>query len=128
MNRKSKNKITTTNTEFLSNNPFVSLDSEGLPDGPDLTPAEPQEIGQFSGRVEVRLEKSGRGGKQVTTLREFPSHISMDKLNTITLNLKKTFACGGSLKGQAIELQGNLCEPAMEELKKLGFKPVRSGG
>lgn len=130
MNRKSKTRITTDDAEILSsNNPFAALSSEGLPDGPELAaPAAPQIEKSFKGRVEVRLEKSGRGGKQVTTLREFPSGISLEKLDALTYNLKKAFACGGSLKDRVIELQGDFCKPAISELKKLGFSPVRSGG
>lgn len=129
MNRKSKTRITTDDAEILSsNNPFAALSPEGLPEGPELAPAAPQVEESFKGRVEVRLEKSGRGGKQVTTLREFPSGISPEKLDALTYNLKKVFACGGSLKGRVIELQGDFCKPAISELKKLGFRPVRSGG
>lgn len=132
MNRKSKNRITTNGEKcFSSDNPFASLDSKNFSDGSDVPvvkPSVPQAEKKFRGRVEVRIEKSGRGGKQVTALREFPKHITLEDLGAITFSLKKTFACGGSLKDRTIELQGDFRETVMNELKKLGFSPVRSGG
>jgi translation initiation factor 1 len=80
------------------------------------------------GRVEVRREKAGRGGKIVTTLREFPSCIPLKELEAITFKFKKSCACGGTLKGRVIELQGDVCDRVMTELEMLGYKPVRAGG
>ena len=88
--------------------------------------AEPQS--RSRGRVEVRREKAGRGGKTVTTLREFPSHVPVKDLEILAFNLKKICACGGTLKGRAIELQGEVCDRVIGELKKLGYQPVRAGG
>ena len=57
------------------------------------------------------------------------SHMKRVKeLEAMTFNLKKTCACGGTLKSRAIELQGDVCDRVMSELEKLGYKPVRAGG
>lgn len=81
-----------------------------------------------SGRVELRREKAGRGGKTVTTLRSFPSHIPAKTLEAMVFDLKKQCACGGTLKGRVIELQGDVREPVSRILKKHGYEPVRAGG
>ena len=80
------------------------------------------------GRVEVRREKAGRGGKTVTTLKAFPNHTSMKTLQLMTSEFKKLCACGGTLKGRAIELQGDVCNQVCDKLKADGYQPVRAGG
>lgn len=81
-----------------------------------------------SGRVEVRREKAGRGGKTVTTLRSFPSHIPVKTLEAMVFDLKKQCACGGTLKGRVIELQGDVRQKVSQILKEHGYEPVRAGG
>ena len=80
------------------------------------------------GRVEVRREKTGRSGKTVTTLKAFPKHIPLKMLERMTFEFKKQCACGGTLKGRAIELQGDVCDQACDKLTADGFQPVRAGG
>ena len=102
-----------------------------MPQGPDLA-SDLKQVAEkeikSKGRVDVIREKSGRAGKTVTVLREFPANISNEELEVIALKLKKHCACGGSLKERAIELQGDVCEQVMRELQKLKFRPVRCGG
>ena len=132
MSKRSKSKISTDGSDSaFASNPFGALNSGGLPSGPTSEQMQPKAVAKkpkSKGRVEVRREKAGRGGKTVTTLREFPTHTPLKELEAMTFNLKKTCACGGTLKGRAIELQGDVCERVMGELEKLGFKPVRAGG
>lgn len=80
------------------------------------------------GRVEVRREKAGRGGKVVTTLKAFPGNLPISELEVLLSSLKKRFACGGTLRGRDIELQGDVSGDAMESLSAEGFSPVRAGG
>lgn len=80
------------------------------------------------GRVEVRREKAGRGGKTVTTVRSFPSDIPLKTLETTVFELKKQCACGGTLKGRVIELQGDVCQKVCCSLKSRGYQAVRAGG
>lgn len=132
MSQRKSSKISTDGSaDGLASNPFGGLDMSGLPEGPK----KPQTIHKpkakkpkSKGRVEVRREKAGRGGKTVTTLREFPTHTPLGELEKLTFELKKTCACGGTLKGRVVELQGDVCDRVIGELEKRGFKPVRAGG
>jgi translation initiation factor 1 len=116
----------------LESNPFGALDPGGLPTGPTAQQMRPvakePKVAKSKGRVEVRREKAGRGGKTVTTLREFSSNVPLKELAAMAFDLKKTCACGGALKGRAIELQGDVCDRVIAELTKRHYKPVRAGG
>jgi translation initiation factor 1 len=125
-------KIATDSDAGLESNPFGALDLGGLPTGPSAEamqrPAKIKKPPAPKGRVEVRREKAGRGGKTVTTLREFSTDVPLKELEAMTFDLKKTCACGGVLKGRAIELQGDVCGRVITELTKRNFQPVRAGG
>jgi len=122
-------KISTNSSESLEQNPFAALSASGLPAG-ELRPepVKKEKAAKSKGRVEVRREKAGRGGKTVTTLKEFPTHIPLSELDALTKDLKKAFACGGVLKGRVVELQGDVCDRAIEALSARGYKPVKAGG
>ena len=127
-----KHKIRTASDDALRANPFAVLDQSGLPMGEMKTPvllSEQKSVREKSkGRIEVRREKAGRGGKIVTTLKDFPSYIPLNTLETMTFELKKTCACGGTLKGRVVELQGDVCDRVSAELKLRGYQAVRAGG
>ena len=127
-----KHKIRTAGDYALGANPFTALDRSGLSNGemkPPVTMPEQKSVKEKSkGRVEVRREKVGRGGKTVTTIKDFPLHISLNTLEAITFELKKTCACGGTLKGRVVELQGDVCDRVCAELKLRGYQAVRAGG
>ena len=88
-----KRKIRTVGGDALGANPFATLDRSGLPEGemksPVILPEQKSVKKNSKGRVEVRREKAGRGGKTVTTLKDFPSHIPLKTLEAVTLELKK---------------------------------------
>jgi len=132
MSKRSKQKVSTDSAESsLANNPFDALEMGGLPKGPtqeQMRPKRVEKIAKSKGRVEVRREKAGRGGKTVTTLRSFSTNVPLKELEAIAFNLKKSCACGGALKGRVIELQGNVCDRVIGELEQLGYQPVRAGG
>ena len=119
MSKRSKHKIATDGGgNAFGNHPFGNLDGGGLPSGPSYEQIQPVTAKQgvkSKGRVEVRREKAGRGGKTVTTLKEFPTHIPLKDLELMTFNLKKCCACGGTLKGRVIELQGDVCARVIAE-------------
>ena len=127
-----KRKIRTVGGDALGANPFAALDRSGLPEGemksPVILPEQKSVKKNSKGRVEVRREKAGRGGKTVTTLKGFPSHIPLNTLEAMTFELKKTCACGGTLKGRVVELQGDVCDRICAELKLRGYQAVRAGG
>ena len=132
MSRRDKSKISTDGGDSqIGDNPFAGLNSVGLPKG-ELKPATkaPAKAGKkkSKGRVEVRREKAGRGGKTVTTLKAFPTHIPLSTLEAMTFELKKICACGGTLKGRVVELQGDVCGRVCEELNSRGYQAVRAGG
>ncbi len=127
-----KHKIRTASDDALGASPFTALDRSGLPKGemkPPVTLPEQKSVKEKSkGRVEVRREKAGRGGKTVTTLKDFPSHIPLNTLEAMTFELKKKCACGGTLKGRVVELQGDVFDRVSAELKLRGYRAGRAGG
>jgi translation initiation factor 1 len=127
-----RKKIATDGSDHaLGNDAFGGLSTEGLPEGPPkpTTIHKPKSKKPSSkGRVEVRREKAGRGGKTVTTLKEFSTNIPLNELAKLTFDLKKTCACGGTLKGRVVELQGDVCDRVLKELEARNFRPVRAGG
>ncbi len=124
-----------TGGESLAGNPFGSLDLPDLPrgtPGPKAgSPASGKAVptpGKGSGlRVEIRREKSGRGGKTVTTLRGLAS---LDRRSTESLlfELKKKLGTGGAEIPGGLQLQGDCREQVEEHLLRKGFRPVRAGG
>jgi translation initiation factor 1 len=125
-------RIDTGGGESLGANPFDSLSSKGLPKadqaGPKGAAPKKSKAAPKKGRVELRREKSGRGGKTVTVLSEFATHLPLGELDNLAFDLKKSCACGGTLKGRSIELQGDVRDRAFAELEKRGFRPVKAGG
>lgn len=133
MSKRKTSKISTDGASSMGQNPFSGLSTAGLPAGEGTPVENKSEKGRlssvsFKGRIEIRREKAGRGGKTVTTLRELPAHLPISALEKITFDLKKKCACGGTLKGRVIELQGDVCDQVHGELEDYGFKPVRAGG
>lgn len=142
MSSRKKGKILTSGGDVLVNNPFVSLDSinsvsKNTADVVTVKAAQSHTLMKSSidkrsfasmGRVEIRREKAKRGGKTVTTLQAFATHLPQSQLEHVCYDLKKHCACGGTVKGRVIELQGDVRERAFEFLQQLGYAPVRSGG
>ena len=128
-----KKRIETDGGASLRANPFDGLSSEGLPDpapnkaGQKPIPKKAKQPVQ-KGRVELRREKSGRGGKTVTTLSAFSPHLPLSELEQLAFDLKKACACGGTKKGRSIELQGDVRDRVFTELEARGYQPVRAGG
>ncbi len=59
-----------------------------------------------------------RYGKQITLVEGIGKGINIKK---VLKELKQRLACGGTLKGNVIELQGGHMEKVKDILKKLGF-------
>ena len=125
-------RIDTGGGESLGSNPFGGLSSAGLPEG-QATSAVPAVFRKTKpkaskGRVEIRRDQNGRGGKTVTTLTAFANHLPLGDLDRLAFDLKKACASGGTRKGRSIELQGDVRDRAFSELEKRGFQPVLAGG
>ncbi|MDD5253597.1 MAG: translation initiation factor [Candidatus Nanoarchaeia archaeon] len=68
--------------------------------------------------IKVILEKR-KFGKIITLIKGLDNK-SIDT-KELTKKLKSALACGGTAKGDAIELQGNHLQRVKKELVKLGF-------
>ena len=74
------------------------------------------EIAKTEQRIQVRTEKI-KFGKLVTWVSGFQG---VD-LKTVAKGLKENLACGGTVKNNAIELQGDHTKNIKKALAKLGF-------
>ncbi len=70
--------------------------------------------------VLVRLEKSGRKGKAVTTLSGFQMH-PQGKID-LQKKFQKMCGAGGTMKMGVIEIQGDHRNKIKTELEKMGYK------
>ncbi|HEY6173400.1 MAG TPA: translation initiation factor [Kofleriaceae bacterium] len=89
--------------------PFAGLEAlrASLPPGPPeagRAPAEAKPKGP--GRAVVRMERKGRGGKEVTVVEKLD--LRPAELEIWCRDLKHALGCGGSVDGDAIVLQGDL--------------------
>jgi translation initiation factor 1 len=76
------------------------------------------------GCIRLARESKGRGGKQVTLVHG----IEPDKQMDVAKKLKAACACGGSLKGDTIEIQGDHRPKIQQQLEKMGYRVKISGG
>lgn len=74
-------------------------------------------IAKESQKIEVSVEQR-KFRKKYTILRGVEKGIDLDDL---TKKLKMKFACGGTIKGNQIELQGDHKSRAKQVLVELGF-------
>jgi translation initiation factor 1 len=81
---------------------------------------------QGSGKVRVRRETQGRGGKTVTTI----SGLALSETNLAKLGseLKRACGSGGTVKEGVIEIQGDHTEKLLEELRKRKIEAKKGGG
>jgi translation initiation factor 1 len=108
------------------NNPFakLSVDREALPAGPAPKPAEP-EVAKGPARAVVRLERKGRGGKEVTVVEQLG--LSARELEAWVKALKGALGCGGSVEGESLVLQGDQRERLPALLEARGVRRVTVG-
>ena len=79
-----------------------------------------------NGTVRVGREIKGRGGKAVTLVTGLP--VTLAELQAIATRLKKRCGTGGTVKNDAIEIQGDHRDTIVTELVAMGFAARRSGG
>lgn len=79
-----------------------------------------EEVAKEQQRITVKVNKR-RYGKEVTIIEGLDPHeINLQELSTY---LKSKFACGGTIKDNVIELQGNHKNRMKEVLINRGFAP-----
>jgi len=88
-------------------------------------PQQPQPAGdaveqQGKTRLDVVLERKGRGGKQATIVTGFTC--DDDALKQVASRLKRSLGVGGSARGGEILIQGDFRQRVLDELIAMGFK------
>lgn len=135
-----KDKISTDGGHGLGQNPFGALSNAGLPQSKNNPIAPLREPGRPGaptpattpekknrGRVDVRRETGGRGGKTVTVVDGFVG-IGLPEKEQLAKKMRAACGCGGTVKDGAIEIQGDQREKIAEILAAAGFRPVFAGG
>lgn len=78
-----------------------------------------EEIAKTEQHIKIQTAKR-KFGKIITLIMGFDDSVNMKE---IARDLKTELACGGTVKNNAIELQGEHSKKAKEVLVKLGFPP-----
>lgn len=92
-----------------------------LPEGADSQPeATVEDTPSLQPRVDISMEKKGRGGKTATLISGWI--VSDEKLQEIASALKKSLAAGGSARGGDILIQGDRRRDVERKLKEMGYK------
>jgi translation initiation factor 1 len=138
----STGKISTDGGQNLGQNPFAALNGAGLPQNTGLRKPETGKAANAEtirspvseirnpksrGRVDVRRETGGRGGKTVTVVDGFIG-IGLPEKETLAKKMRAACGCGGTVKDGAIEIQGDQRETVARILAEAGFRPVMAGG
>lgn len=78
------------------------------------------------GVVRIFRERGGRGGKVVTVIRGLPG--GGRALVALAAELRRLCGAGGTVKGGAVEIQGDQRERVAEWLRSLGYAVKLAGG
>ena len=116
-------------------NPFAQLSNEGLPPGPEGSSMEsPQPAAPAStqprknrGRVDIKRNTAGRGGKTVTVMSGFVG-IGLPEKEKLAKQMQKLCGTGGTVKEGRIEIQGDKRAEVARILTEANFRPVFAGG
>ena len=79
------------------------------------------------GRVEIRRQTGGRGGKTVTVISGFVG-IGLPEKEKLAKQIQKSCGTGGTVKEGRIEIQGDKRQEVVRILTEAGFRPVLAGG
>ena len=123
-----------TNDKKPFHNAFEALSAlrARLPDPPQDEPAAPGKApsgpawgARAIARAVVRIERSGRGGKEVTVI----EHLGLSPADRETWmkDLKAALGCGGSVEGEALTLQGDQRPRLAKLLTSRGVKKITMG-
>lgn len=130
-------KIPTDGGGALGQNPFAGLSSAGLPVAPKVVldqakaaavpGAANKTAAKNRGRVDIKRETGGRGGKTVTVVSGFVG-IGIPEKEQLAKKMRAACGCGGTVKDGQIEIQGDQRETVARILSEAGFRPVFAGG
>lgn len=95
--------------------------SAAPPEAPQPPPA-PEERGR-PGRVVLRCERKGRGGKTVTTLTNHG--LAPEPLAALAKRLRKALGCGAGVEAETVVLSGDQRDGAARLLEADGWRVVR---
>ena len=103
----------------LRSNPFAALRATDGAPGPAVPPSEAVEplAGLEGGRVEVRFERKGRGGKEVTVARWSSAPPRQDALDDLARACAKALGTGARVEGVSIVVQGRQVERLARHLE-----------
>ncbi|MGN6109399.1 MAG: translation initiation factor [Kofleriaceae bacterium] len=105
--------------------PFAALEKlrGSLPPGPAAAPAAPAKpVKKGLARAVVRMERKGRGGKEVTIVEKLG--LPPTELDQWCRDLKQALGCGGATENGAIVLQGDLRQRVGAVLEQKGVERV----
>ncbi len=96
---------------------------------PSPQPVEKEKKPASRGRLEMRREKAGRGGKTVTTIcgHAWVTTTQRER-EELFATIRKRCACGGRLTADGFELQGDHRDAVENSLSAARFTVVRAGG
>ena len=130
---KEKKRIPTRGEPIVWTSPFAALINVGLPLPPEVQPGvTPRDAPSIApkknrGRVDIRRETGGRGGKTVTVADGFTG-IGLPEKEQLAKKIRAACGCGGTVKEGRIEIQGDQRETIAHILTNAGFRPVIAGG
>ncbi len=107
------------------NNPFGQLASlkNSLPSKP--LPEKPKKEAKGPARAVVRMERQGRGGKEVTVVEQL--ELPKAALEAWLKELKGKLGCGGVIEEGALVLQGDHRDRLPALLEKKGVRRISVG-
>jgi translation initiation factor 1 len=96
-----------------------------LPEGEVKAPPSPAERPAplwKPGRVVLRRETAHRGGKAVTVVDDFATHLPASFIDDVARRLRQACGCGGTIKNRQIEIQGDQVTKVRAFLESEGFQ------
>src|SRR5437879_4460898 len=105
------------------NNPFGAL--AGLKGSLPKADEKAAKIPKGPAKAVVRMERVGRGGKEVTVIEQLD--LPVQKREEWLKALKTALGCGGVIEGTALVLQGDQRERVPALLEKRGVRKVVVG-
>lgn len=97
---------------FLDSNPDLPQGEEPIVESEEKTSSQP--------RLDIILEKKGRGGKIATIVTGFT--MTDEEVDSLASKMKSSLGTGGSARGGEILIQGDKRDAVLKFLTKQGYK------